>query len=170
METSEVQTVNVHSNHSIFTNKLIDKLSVGKIGDVLTDEELTSVCGKNTQVGGDGYAYLLSAQRYVLRRFGLYWVRVRNGQQIKCVDAKETKEIVSRDLQLTGRRAKRIVTKLASVNIAELDEKDKREILTMQAQSGTIAMVAGKHARKALMSLATVNKPDMKRLLEAFQE
>jgi hypothetical protein len=45
----------------VATSLLIEKMRVGRMGDVLSDEELTGVCGHATSVGGAGYGYLQTA-------------------------------------------------------------------------------------------------------------
>ena len=56
------------SGLSPVTSKLIDLLKKGQIGDILTDEEMTSHCGKDTRPNYKGYGNLQTAIKRVRKK------------------------------------------------------------------------------------------------------
>ncbi len=86
MQTESVKATAVQQGMRLATSKLIEVLSAGKVGDVLTDEQLFAICERKTMPGGDGYVNLLSAIRHVERKkYGLVWRRVAAAGCIKCL-------------------------------------------------------------------------------------
>ena len=160
----------VFSGKSIFTIKLIDELKGGKPGDTRTDEELTSVCGRDTSVKGKGYASLCSAIRHCRKNYGVTWERINRGNAIRCLNAEETVGSVSRDRSTVHRRAKVAIQKLG--NAAAIAEATmKPQIHLISAQMGALASFSSTAATKRLEARADkVSEPELGKLLEAMMK
>ena len=85
MQTESVKATAVQQGMRLATAKLIEVLSAGKVGDVLTDEQLYTICERKTMPVGNGYVNLQSAIRHVLKNYGLVWRRVATAGCIKCL-------------------------------------------------------------------------------------
>ncbi len=153
------------------TLRLVELLKTGNKGDILTDERLTEVCGKNVKPYGDGqrgagYGYLISAIRYVLKHHALHWKRIVGAGAIKCCQADDTIGDVHADSKRVSRASKRSLRKLATVELAGLDETQKADCLALVAQHGTLALVAKNATQKKLVARKATEAVDLDRLLE----
>lgn len=163
----ELQRMHIRPGLRLETLKLIEKLKAGKIGDVLTDGELTELCGKCTRVGGEGYAYLLSAIKYVLREHGLVWRRVTGEDTIKCLDAKEVRSKAAADRQSTSRRGKRTVRQIQAV-YDTADETTRAALNRELSTHGALVAMASNKMQKKLEARNPVAEPNPRALLEAL--
>jgi hypothetical protein len=103
----------------VATSLLIEKMHVGRMGDVLSDQELTALCGHSTAVGGEGYGYLQTAIKYC-RRVGIVWERVRGIAAIKCLNNEERVASARGGIDHIQRVGKRALATMASVEVAKL--------------------------------------------------
>ena len=140
------------------TSILIDMLKDGKPGDTITDEAMFDHCGKQTCSSGSGYGNLETAKKYVLTNNGVVWYRVRGAGVIKCADAKEIGMDSKQTLKAIARRSKRGLKKIATVDLADVEDSDKSEFLAMSATLGTVAMFSKTSTQKKL-SARCVEKP-----------
>jgi hypothetical protein len=143
------------------TMKLIERLKTMKPGDAVSDAELTTVAGASTAVGGDAYANLMSACRYVLRHEGIVLERVVGAHVIKCLNGPETVTSVERGRERIGRRVRREVSKLRVVDVSQLPAGEKTTALVLRAQLGALSTYSSAGTAKKLAA-----SPD----LESWQE
>lgn len=153
---------------SLYTVKLIEQMNE-TTKQVLSDREMTEVCGFDTSVNGAGYGYLQSAMRHVLREHRKHWVRVRNEGCIKLLGPGETMDNVQQDQKHVRKTAKRSLVKLNVVDINQLSDEAKKEYLAKASQMGTILLVADNKTRKALADMNGPKPLDFGRLLEGFK-
>ena len=163
----EAKQIFIPANVSIHTARLVAYLSMGKPGDVLTDEQLTERCGKNTRVSGDGYSYLLTAIRYVQRHHELAWFRIRGSNAIKGGNADEILEHSESGVSGIRRRSKKIMTQIGIARTGELDDAGMTKANVIAAQVGTMLLMT---KRKTCKKLENMEKEqlDPSKLLSAF--
>jgi hypothetical protein len=151
------------------TAKLVELLKDGEVGDVKTDEEMEVVCGKRTGVGENGYGYLQTALRVVLRDYGRLWKRTPGAGCIKCLTVQEGLEWSASRLRSACRASKRSVQGLQAMGQhASVDEMV--HVNAMLAQHGTLAVLASSSQTKKLVSRKMSESVDPKKLLTALQE
>lgn len=148
------------------TTKLIAKLKEGQVGDVLSDEQLTTLCGKDTSVMGDGYCYLGSAMRHVLNNFRVVWERIKGAGVIKCLSWSEVETSADGDRKSIHRRSRRAVTKLKTVDLSDVPEDGRPNFLTKAAQLGTLAAMSSTGMQKKLEARNVAEPLDLKKMLE----
>jgi hypothetical protein len=152
------------------TAKLIEKLSAGTVGDVLTDEELTEVCGKDCAVEGDGRRYVLSAVKHVERVKGIVWRRMRGVGTVKCLEMNERIEVAlcyRRHISKSSKRAARVIS---TISIDSIEDGKRPGLLALMAQLGALAMFSSPDTQKKMEARGIVSPPDSKRLLEPFEK
>jgi hypothetical protein len=132
------------------TAKLIERLKDGKPGDVLSDAELGEICGRETKPGEEGYQNLRSAIRYTMRHHNVYWERIIDAGQIKCLNGPETLTSNRRDFRMINRRAKFSAGKLRTVNPETLNLPDRSQYFTNRAQLGALTMFSATKTTKRL--------------------
>jgi len=148
--------------------KLMEKLKTGKIGDIVTDEELTGICGKNTRVGEKGYANLQTAIRRTLRDYGLVWMRIPKAYAIKCLDSNEIVESLPADMERIRHCSKKALKRGAQVEIGKIPEDMKMLFFARQAQLSVVVVVSENKTTKQLAIRGSTGKFDQQKLLEAF--
>lgn len=147
------------------TSKLIEELKVGAVGAVRTDEDLSKICERNTRVGGNGYGYLQSAIRHVLRYYDLVWKRIPAANALRCLGPVETIDLARSSTRSIARKARRAANQLKAVKNL-VTEDNRTEYLLSVAHTGTLALLASESGRKKL-EVRGVDKPlDLGRLLE----
>jgi len=151
------------------TLKLIERLKAGRIGDVLTDAELTAVAGRATAPGGAGYANLHTAIGVVMREHGLLWERELRAGAIRCLDDAGKVGSAAKDRKLIQRRAKRAMTKLRIVTVANLGEDERTKALAMSAQMGTLSLFAGADTTRKLEARHASSPVPIAKLMEMFE-
>lgn len=151
------------------TSRLIDRLRTGKVGDTCTDEELSGVCERNTRVGENGYGYLQSAIRHVLRHYELVWKRIPGANAIRCLGASETIDLAKSKTRSIARQARRTTVQLKAV-ATEVTEENRTAYLVSVAQAGTLAQMASDAGRKKLEARGITSPLDLGRLLENMQD
>lgn len=146
--------------------KLIDAFSTMSVGDQFTDEQLASICGKDTSVSGEGYAALQTAIRYVLKHSNKVIQRVRGASAVKCLESSEIVEAVTVDLGIVRRRSRRAVFKLNSVDQTKLDNDERIKANALMAQHGAISFIGKSDSTKKLVTRNASAPADVKGLLE----
>jgi len=149
----------------VCTSQLIERLKDGSPGCVLTDEDLSEICGKDTSVGCDGYGYLTSAIGYVLRRYGVVWKRIRGASAIKCLDAEEIVTSSEGDRKHVHRIGKRAVLRLGTVDINQLPESARKAHTLQFAQMATVVGWSSKNTQKKLEVREKVEPMDPGKLI-----
>lgn len=148
------------------TVKLIEKLKEGKVGDTVSDEELSKICGRATHVTGNGYANLQTAIRYCLRHYGKSWSRVKTEGRIKCEDTDERIEHVVSDNNRIRRSAARSTQRLVSIPDDEITDTQRPRVFGMLAQAGAIKLFAQNSTAKRLATKHDERKMEPKQLLD----
>lgn len=159
---------NILHGLSLFTVKLIDLLKAGKVGDMLTDEELSAACGRNVSVKGDGYGNLASAIRNVRRNHGLVWDRIRGAGVIECKGFDGKLSIVDSDRKSIGRRAKRSLSVMRTIDAADVPNDKRTQLNVRLAQMGVLSAMASGNTTKAMEARTCGPVIDHKRLLSAI--
>lgn len=154
---------------SITSSRLIDRLKTGTPGDVITDEDLTSVCGKDTRPNGKGYSSLQTAIRYCEREHNVVWRRIKGADCIKCLEWSERLEQDNKYRRHIHRTAKRSVRVVNSIDTSELKPSDQREVNIRTAQMMTLASMSSADMRKKLEARDIQEPLDMPKLLEAMR-
>lgn len=151
------------------TSKIVDKLKTGTIGDVVTDEELKAICGRDTRPQGNGYGNLATALKMLERNHDKVWMRVKGAYCLKCCDSQEIAVACDSDIQRVRRRTKRTNRRGMLVDIDKLQPDDAKHFLANMAISGTIALLSKKDTSKKLMLRDIKTPMDLPKLLEAFK-
>jgi hypothetical protein len=160
----------IPSGYSPTTGVLADRLKSGKPGDVVTDEELTSVCLKDTRVDGDGYNNLLSAMRYCEKTQGVVWQRVRGENRLECQND-EGKYHAGRSRLSSARRFARTASRvLLLTDIDSLPEDDRPKARAAAAVAGMMSAVSRPSAVKQLADMGASEVPAQKALLDIFRK
>lgn len=169
----DVSKVPVIAGISITTVKLIEVMKVGKIGNVLTDAQLTAACGKDTGVTGDGYANLQSAIRYVRRNHSLVWERVYKEHCIKCLGSFEIVGSTRRTQRKIHKASGVAIGKLKVADPNALDDEKRKEYFAQIAQFGTLRQFSSVSTTKALESQPSMSMEEIRKrqhkMLDAFK-
>lgn len=148
--------------------QLIDKLSGGKPGDILTDEALQKHVGLDCSPDGKGYASLGTAIRACERK-GVIWRRERSAACIRCLDAKDISSVATtyaRSIRRTSHRAVRVG---ASADLTKLDASEQAAFGATLAQLGTIAMFADGKTHKRLAARHVEIAPEYETMMKLFE-
>lgn len=151
------------------TSKIVDRLKTGKIGDIVTDEELLNICGKDTKPHGDGYGNLGTALKILERKHGKVWMRVKGANCLKCCNSEEIADVCDSDIQRVRRRSKRANNRATLVDISILSNDDAKRFMANVAITGTIELLSKRDTAKKLMARETKTSIDLPKLLEAFK-
>jgi len=168
MDTQNVKATAVRQGMRLATSKLIEVLSAGKVGDVLTDEQLYTICGRKTMPDGDGYGNLQSAIKHVETNYGLVWRRVKMTGSIKCYDDQEKYGVIRSMRRHVGKVSRRALVVGRSIQVEQLPEAERTEVLVQVAQLKAIEQFSRTEMTKRLVARKATAAPDMAKLLEAF--
>lgn len=147
---------------------LVEKLKDGKPGDIVSDEELTKLCGKPTEPHGIGYPALMSAIRYTVNTFGVRWKRIRGEKAISVLKPSERVEEEYKSLGSIRRATRRTLRMASTVDTKELDEAQKTRHFAVMAQYGAIELMAKPQTTQAIESKQTYSVPNLTHVLELF--
>ena len=153
---------------AVETTLLIQRLREGKPGDIITDDELMEICGKNCAPDGAGYGYLHSAIKFVEAE-GIVWGRVRDAKKIKCLEPDEVLSVGTNAFKQIARKSKRTVLQLGSLDTKELTDEQVTKRNAGMALSGTLAMMASHKTAKRLEEKHASATVDFDKMLEIFQ-
>jgi len=165
----EAKILEGHPGYGPQSRALIQALRDGKPGDVKTDIELASVCGRDTRVGGPGYGHLQSAIQFC-ERDGVVWKRLVKQNAIRCVGGTDLMDVARTDLKQIHRKCKRTTRRLGAVDPAELSDDERRKHGAMLAQSGTLALFSRKETQDQLEDERATQPLDQQKLLAWFQD
>ena len=168
MQTESVKATAVQQGMRLATAKLIEALKDGKVGDVLTDEEMFAICERKTMPDVDGYGNLQSAIRHVEKNYGLVWRRVAGARCIKCLDGVERCGVIASNRRHIGKVARRAVAVGRTIQVDELPELERATALVQVAQLQAVEQFARTQTTKRLVARKATGAPDMSKLLEAF--
>ena len=169
MSVATLERIEVPAKHSVATALLIDKLKEGTIGDVLTDEELTEVCDRDTRPKGKCYSNLGSAINYCEREHQIVWQRLRDANAIKCLNASETRSSAHTKRRHIYKTGKRGMQQMACVIVADLPEEDRTAFRGELAQMATLTMFAANKTTKKIVARSITEKVNIDRLLELMR-
>lgn len=170
MQTESVKATAVQQGMGLETAKLIELLKGGKVGDVLTDEEMFAICERKTMPGGDGYGNLQSAIKHVETNYGLVWRRVKMTGSIKCYDDQEKYGVIGSMRRHIGKVSRRALVVGRSIQVDELPESERTEALVQVAQLKAIEQFSRTEMTKRLVARKATAAPDMAKLLQAFEK
>ncbi len=159
-----------HGAMRLATVKLIEVMSKGSPGEVLTDERTSVISGHDTHVGGNGYGYLCSAIRYCLREHGVVWRRVRGEARIECLSDDQKIDLADWERRGINRRTRRSMRTLGSVDPSRLSDEKRKEHLVLAAVCGTLLETSSPRTIKRLGGDGTPKALDMSRLLTAMTQ
>ena len=145
--TNEIRAI---GNRHPLTVALINKLSLGKPGDCLSDDDLFPIIRLKTGVGNQGYNYLLSAIKYC-ETTGVIWNRVPKENKIICMNSEEIAERSKNDLHGIKRKVKRSSRRLAWVEIESLPMEKRSSVLATSAILGAMAIMSKPESIKKLI-------------------
>jgi hypothetical protein len=168
MQTESVKATAVQQGMRLATAKLIEALKDGKVGDVLTDEEMFAICERKTMPGGNGYVNLQSAIRHVEKNYGLVWRRVATAGCIKCLDGVERCGVLASNRRHIGKVSRRALVVGRSIQVDELPESERTEALVQVAQLQAVEHFSRTETTKRLVARKATAAPDMAKLLEVF--
>lgn len=151
------------------TSKIIDKLKNGEVGDIVTDEELKDICGKDTKPHGNGYGNLGTALRILERKHDKVWLRVKGANCLKCCNSTEIADVCDNDIQRVRRRTNRTNNRIVLVDISQLSSDDAKRFMANSALSGTIELMSRRNTIKKLIARGTKTSIDLPKLLAVFK-
>jgi hypothetical protein len=166
---NEVNRLKSVPGMSLQTLKLIDLLSNGKVGDIITAEAMSQCIGVGVCPDDKGNAYLQSALRYLIKHNGLVWRWQAKQFCVKCLDANEITELADwrrGKIKRESRKACREVA-IALDRGAELSDDQRGKALALAAQHGTIAQFAGSSTTKAIEVRKLTKLPTLSEMLGA---
>lgn len=154
---------------SLVSAKLIEAMKDGRPGDILTDDQLQTVCGLSVAPKGAAYGNLATAIRHCIRHRAIVWKRVIRQKCIKCLEPLEVMETGRSEVLSTRRRTRRAAGKMRTVNLEKIPEADRPEYMALAAQLSTMCLFSRDKVRVQLESRHTDSPIDIGRLLEAFK-
>ena len=167
---NDVKRVESFPGLSIVTEKLLEVLKKGTPGDVMTDEQLETISGRDCRPGGDGYGNLSTA---IKRAWNVAaWDRSRGSGCIKCLNDVEKYNHCRNKHNQTRRMNKKTFSKITSVNTEAFSDNDRAasESLALRLKAEVLFAENGFGQKLAARSLTTDNMISEKRLLEMFVE
>jgi hypothetical protein len=151
------------------TTQIVELIKDISINDEYTDEAMRKACGKDTKPGGDGYRYLRSALRIVLRDHGRLCKRVRGKGCIKCLNVGDAITVVKSNLRAIRKNGTQSVRALAAVS-EHASAEELPQVNALVAQVGTLAVLASSTQTKKLISHKMTEPIDQRQLLVAMVE
>jgi len=161
----DVERFRMVAGLGVAASKLVARLKEGRVGEGLTDEELTRVAGKDTRVGGAGYGALMTAIRRCVAE-GYVWKRLRGADCIKCLDGPEILEFGETTRKAIHRASKRMTKRLGTIERDSLDEAQRRQFDTQFATQSALAVCSSTTTRKRLEVRTVKPNVDPKALIE----
>lgn len=108
---------------------LCDKIAAGKVGDILTYDELSALVGRSVKPGGPAYPAMYSARKRCLRETGLVWEPLKDHTGLKCLDAEEILKLGASDMKRIGRGARRANRRLGCVDPSTLNDQQRLNLI-----------------------------------------
>ena len=153
------------------TSIIYQRLAGGHVGDIVTDEELTALCGNDTRTGGKAYGCLQSAMRQALKKNNLVWKRIIGANALKCLGPTEVVETVHSNRHSICRKAKTAVQKLHAVaQVANCGTQEKMSLTMAAAHLGSIAILSSNATQKKMEARTITQELDMNKMLEAMND
>lgn len=145
------------SGFSIYTSRLITKLSEGNIGDKLTREQLAQVSGVSVEPGNKGYSALQSAIRYCERAVGKVWRWNRGEAVLECLDAEKSAGLVQQRVSVAHRHAGRTLRVAATVDRTKLSAEKTQAFDMSTLQAALVQRVASTSVGKKLGAMGDIH-------------
>ena len=133
--------------------------------EVLTDEEMTAACGRQTRSGGNGYGNLHTAVGYVFRTTGVLWERIHRAGAIQRLDDKGKITCSDKHHRSGQRKTRRSVEALRAVDAEGLPAEQRRDFLATLAQRQTLLILGRTDTRKKLAARNVADPLDVRKLL-----
>jgi len=151
-----------------FTQRAIERLRLGRPGEVITDEEMSNVLGRDC-TAANGANNVRTAIRRVKLDHGVWWERIRGEGYWRCLDDREKVDSGERRVRLTARQARRIAAETTTIDVSRLDEQARLDFHLNQIQAGLMFTSGGSAMRKRLQKTKTIEQlrqPELPRLID----
>lgn len=156
-------------NVSLETKAIVDYLAARPEGSTVTYIALEELIGRPVTAGTQGYGYLASARKILLRDHGvLIDSEPKVGVRV-CTNA-EKLLVSGRDVQRARRAVKRSGQKLRSVEYARLDDGQKREWNARMSIAGALELLAAPRAVAKVEKVIADHALPSAKTLELFQK
>jgi len=147
---------------------LIQRMKGGKPGDLLSDEELQKVSGRDCSPGGSGYGCLQTAIRHCERE-GVVWLRIPGSKQVKCLEPGEVLSCGTQTLRHINKQSKRATLRLGSMDDEALSADERRRRNALITQAGALAFFTRTSTVKLIEKRSVTATVDPSRMLEIFK-
>lgn len=164
---NQAQIVPRHGQLGTEACLLVEALKGGKQGDIMTDEELMKICGRDCR-NGNGAGPLRSAIYHVTTAYGVRWKRIPGEGCIKVLNASERAALTGSTIKSIGRKARRAVQEASTIRISELSETERNSLIVNKAILGLQELAAKPVTAKELGQKQVADTPNVKKLLELF--
>jgi len=162
------KSIEVYHPCGLVTSKLIERLKAGNTGDIITDFELTGICGKDTRSGKAGYNALCRAIHHTLKHYGICWQRVRKENLIKCSNNAEKMQAAQSCVHSAGKSTKKSLEYSSTVDIDTLTPEQRSQFLVTTAQAGMIHHLTTRKVQKKMLSQKMYEPVSPEKLLAAL--
>jgi hypothetical protein len=149
---------------SLGTARAIEKLKDGKPGDEFTVPQMEEITGENCGQNTRGRNHVCSAINHVLTQHQIHWSWSRDDKVWRCCTHEDSLGIVDNRNKSIGRRARKSLRMLASVDEKELNEEERREKRLSELQNSLAITSISAPLRKRLSKAKVVVEPDMDQL------
>ena len=151
---------------TLYSARLVEYIKAST-AEVLTDEELTKACGKDTRVGCDGYPYLATALNH-LRNNGIVWGRIPRANCIKRLTTTEKHEKADGTRRHVHKQSKRALQIVQTIDVSTLTDAERKVQLVNEAQLGVLCHMSNGSMRRKLEARNVATEIDPAKLLEAM--
>ena len=169
IEQSEVSRLpHGHQSLSIVTSRLINRLKDGKIGDMITDEELSKVAGVEITSTSKNAANLRSAIRNVQREYRLVWKRQFRAGYIKCCDALEVTNHCGKSIEQVARKSRYTVKTLLCADATKLEPRERDRHTNYIVVASLSASATSAAGQRIISKHGVVNPVNLLETIEAL--
>lgn len=155
-------------NVAIETKLLVDLIKDKEEGTTISYAEMEQCIGRSVKSGTQGYGYLSSAKRILLRDHGVL-VDAEPKVGIRVCTNEEKMIVAQRDVKRARRAVKRSGQKLRSVEYQRLTEDQKKDFNSRMSLAGALELLsAPKAVEKVAKIIADHTLPSAK-ILELFK-
>ena len=150
------------------SSALVHRLKDGKIGDEVTDEELTEIIRLDTAPGGKGYPYLQSALRHLEQSANKVWRRTKKEGRIRRMSDSECVDVTEGYLKHIARTARRARAVSSAIDYGVLSNEDRIRANKSVAITGVLLVATSAKVRADLLRASP--EVDTKQLIGRIQE
>lgn len=165
MSKESVERIQFEGSFSVETTQLINKLKVGKPGDVLDEKALSELVGRDITTKGKSRNLLMTAMKHCERAHRIVWAHIRETTTIKCLADLEIKAQAESQLRRSKRAARRGVQQIMAVDTAKLTQADVPAFIALTQQLVFAENITRASTTKRLVKEAVNSQADVKRLM-----